>query len=98
MQNPKPPGTPPPHKLDGAQVIEWCYFATPFRTIALDGGKMIACHGAAICRYDGSDIVYCFTCSIDWDVIVDTDYASIEGAKTMMLGNFGIPAEAWTSA
>ena len=72
----------PPPQLDNADVLEWAWSDAPFYHIAdTDGANPIAIHGLAICRYRNGEPFYRFACDHAWEVIGDTDHASIQEAK-----------------
>lgn len=77
-----------PTELDGAKVIHITSnsITNQFGTIGvINDNKEIVdkllITAVAICQYEGSKEIYLFSCNIDWEVIQDTDYDSIEEAK-----------------
>ena len=75
--------TPPPSTLDGAEVLFWFSRNTPIYFIK-EGESEHPITAMAICRY-GKNIAsdekyYLFKCDVDWNVIMDMDYRSVEEA------------------
>jgi hypothetical protein len=75
--------TPPPPKLDGADVLRYAvserggYYdvegaEAPARVMAM-----------AICQYRGDALFYYFSCTADWDVVGDFDCESIDDAMRL---------------
>jgi hypothetical protein len=75
----------PPDKLDGAKVIEYMTSQQPFgEMLYTDGSKCCDIYGFAICNYDNNDEYYIFSCNENWEVQSDTDFSSIESAKSTL--------------
>ena len=74
----------PPKEIDGAQVLEWAWSGIkPFGVVRYDSGEIAAeIFGIAICSYSGSDLFYRFSCDSHWETEQDSDYKSIEEAKS----------------
>jgi len=75
------PMVAPPSHLDGARVL--CYAISQhggFYYVGNAAQEQVPVSAVAICRYDGSDVVYLFKCTADWDVMHDADCASVDEA------------------
>lgn len=72
----------PPVMLDGANVIMWAWSGEqPFGhvdTIGTSVSELI--YGLAICTYNNSQEIYRFSCNINWEVVQDGHYQTIEQA------------------
>jgi hypothetical protein len=88
--------TAPPERLDNADVILWARAEPePFGVVRYStGGSAHPIHGLAICRYSASGSIYRFSCDLDWEVIQDADYQSIEEAVAAAAQMFS-PAIDW---
>lgn len=69
----------PPLHLDGARVLRYA-ISQRGAFYHLGGEAQVPVPAMAICRYDGSDVVYLFKCATDWEVIHDWDCASVDEA------------------
>jgi len=82
---------PPPPLLDGARVLHYAISGRGgFYAIGDENGasrQLVA--AMAVCRYDDSGALYLFKCAADWDVIQDTDCASVEEAMRIATGHAG---------
>lgn len=87
--------TPPPETLDNARVLFWARSeAEPFGAIHFTtGGIAHLIHGFSICRYVEGGPVYRFSCDLNWEVVQDADYPSIEEAMASATQLFGIPID-----
>ena len=76
----------PPKSLDGAEVIEWAWSGSnPFGYILTASGEVAeTVFGLAICTYPNSSVVYRFSCDENWEVVQDSDYASVDDAKSFL--------------
>lgn len=74
----------PPSKLDGAQVLLWAYAPrNPFFVMEYsDGRPYKPIHGFAVCRYQGEEQYYKFSCDAKWNVENDSVHAALEEAVT----------------
>lgn len=72
----------PPEEIDGAKVLYWAWSGDlPFGWVGSETEpKAIAVFGLAIARYEGSSVVYRFSCNHSWETEQDADYASVEEA------------------
>jgi hypothetical protein len=83
----------PAGELDGAKVIKWAWSGDkPFGLVG-----EIEIYGLAICRYDGSDDVYRFSCDKDWEVQQDGLYNSIDEAIRQLPGMYKFVIATWTN-
>jgi hypothetical protein len=71
----------PPPQLDGARVLRYAISQHGgFYYVGNLAQEQVPVSAMAICRYDGSEIVYLFKCAADWDVMHDDDCASVDEA------------------
>jgi hypothetical protein len=71
----------PPPRLDGARVLRYAISQHGgFYYVGNEAREEVPVAAMAICRYDGSDVVYLFKCATDWDVMHDDDCASVDEA------------------
>jgi hypothetical protein len=71
----------PPPQLDGARVLRYAISQHGgFYHVGNEAQEMVPVAAMAICRYDGSEIVDLFKCAPDWDVMHDSDCASVDEA------------------
>jgi hypothetical protein len=72
----------PPQELDGAKVNMWAWSGhKPFGFVGNDDDpKRDIIYGLAICSYGEKEGVYRFSCDINWLVIQDSLYETIEEA------------------
>jgi hypothetical protein len=71
----------PPSHLDGARVLRYAISQRGgFYHVGNEAQVQVPVAAMAICRYDGSEIVYLFKCATDWEVIHDMDWASVDEA------------------
>jgi hypothetical protein len=74
----------PPPQLDGARVLRYAISQNGgFYHVGNEAQEKVPVAAMAICRYDrgvGGDVVYLFKCATDWDVMHDTDHASVDEA------------------
>lgn len=72
----------PPSELDGATVFTWAWSGqNPFGYMGgMNDPHSEAIYGLAICSYDGGKTFYRFSCDIQWQVVQDSFYDSIENA------------------
>jgi len=71
----------PPAQLDGARVLRYAISQHGgFYYVGNEAQEEVPVFAMAICRYDGSDVVYLFKCAADWDVMHDADCASVDEA------------------
>jgi len=86
----------PPVQIDGARVLEWAWSETPFGGVSSsDGCESVPIHGLALCRYEGSSVVYRFSCNKNWGCEQDFDYESIEVAKAELPEQYRRVARVW---
>ena len=86
----------PPGELDGAKVIKWAWSGKqPFGHVNVDDGTGIEIYGLAICQYDGSSIVYRFSCDKNWEVQQDSTYVSIEQAQNQLPDQYKLVTAKW---
>ncbi|MCB8962236.1 MAG: hypothetical protein H6651_18140 [Ardenticatenales bacterium] len=90
----------PPAQLDGAMVIEWAWSGTaPFGLVpATDGSPGIPIFGLAICRYEGSDSCYRFSCDQNWETVQDAEYGSVLEAKASLPAQYTAQPVIWRPA
>lgn len=76
----------PPEYLDGAKVIKWAWSGVqPFGTVSSeDGAENEEIYGLGICKYEGSEVVYRFSCNKSWETIQDGVYENIEKAVELL--------------
>jgi len=77
----------PEKEIDGAKVLEWAWSGDkPFGVVGTSDsyGNEVKIYGLALCQYPDSDKIYRFSCSIEWEVEQDMDYATIEEAKSKL--------------
>lgn len=67
----------PPTHIDGARVLQWAWSEIAFGMV----GKT-AIHGLALCRYDGAQEIYRFSCNRHWNCEQDAPYGSVHEAKS----------------
>ncbi|SFA99846.1 MULTISPECIES: hypothetical protein [unclassified Bacillus (in: firmicutes)] len=91
-----------PSELDGAKVIHITKNSLENRYgyvgIVDDSRNLIDkiyITAVAICQYDGSKECYLFSCDLNWDVIGDIDYDTIEEAKESAVNNHNVKEEDW---
>ncbi len=68
--------TEPLDYLDGAKVIMWAW--SGHQPFGFMGEEEV--FGLAICQYEGSHIIYRFSCDKNWEVIQDGVYDTAENA------------------
>ena len=92
--------TPPPARLDGAEVLFWMARERPLYSID-DGGVARGVVAMAVAQYPrkGSEKgnVYLFKCDAGWDVIGDSDCESVEEAMVRAAG-CGVRHDEWKRA
>ena len=75
------PMVAPPSHLDGARVLRYAISQRGgFYYVGNEAQVLVPVSAMAICRYDGSNVVYLFKCATDWDVMHDDDCASVDEA------------------
>ncbi|WNF23366.1 hypothetical protein [Mesobacillus jeotgali] len=91
-----------PSELDGASVIHITKnsLENTFGYIGFVDDKRnlidtIDITAVAICRYDGSVECYLFSCGINWEVIGDKVYDTIEDAKKSAMNSHNVKEEDW---
>lgn len=74
----------PPLQIDGAKVLEWAWSGSePFGVVRYTSGDIAAeIFGLAICQYPNSDTIYRFCCDSNWESEQDSDYSSVQEAKS----------------
>jgi hypothetical protein len=88
----------PPSSLDDARVLEFAWSDIPFGHIHDTNGNLVAViHGLAICQYDGSSVIYRFSCDENWEVESDVDYGSVEEAKALLPDQYKLAPIHWQS-
>ncbi|EJC6747125.1 hypothetical protein V3H21_22310 [Vibrio parahaemolyticus] len=87
----------PPKKLDGAQVIEWAWSGSkPFGNVQDTSGKLTKeIFGLAICQYLNSETVYVFSCDRSWEVVQDSDFSSVDEAKSYLPEQYRTVPVSW---
>ncbi|MBS1795116.1 MAG: hypothetical protein JSS81_14755 [Acidobacteria bacterium] len=72
----------PPQEIDGAKVLFWAWSGpVPFGFVGDEKDPLAAkIFGLAICRYEGSEQVYRFSCDENWETQQDAFYDSAEQA------------------
>jgi hypothetical protein len=72
----------PPSHLDNAKVIEWAWSANePFGyTDNKHDTNRGVIYGLAICKYEDSESVYCFSCDRNWKVVQTSFYDTVDNA------------------
>jgi hypothetical protein len=89
----------PPDRIDGAVVLEWAWSDVPFGEVCFPDGTIAAViHGIALCQYEGSAIVYRFSCNAAWETEQDSDYSSIDEAKDHLPEQYRRVPAAWIKA
>jgi hypothetical protein len=73
----------PPEKIDGAKILEWAWSGEqPFGYVRSSSGEIAAeIFGLAICKYEGQNTIYRFSCDKNWKTQQDSDYVSLQEAK-----------------
>jgi hypothetical protein len=91
-----------PTELDGAKVIHITTNSldNQFGTIGIiDNNEIIIDElpitAVAICQYEGSKGYYLFSCDLNWEVIGDIDYDTIEEAKESAKINKNVKDTDW---
>ncbi|MGG2028004.1 hypothetical protein AB1282_20085 [Gottfriedia sp. S16(2024)] len=91
-----------PTKLDGAKVILYTSnsLTNQYGTIGIinDDKEIIdeiLVTAMAICQYEGSNIYYLFSCDLNWEVIGDIDYDTIDEAKESASLNRNVKNKDW---
>ena len=75
----------PPETIDGAKVLVWAWSGNKsFGLLKYSESNEVAAeiYGLAICRYTDSNVIYRFSCDENWETEQDSDYATIEEAKS----------------
>lgn len=74
----------PPKEIDGATVIEWAWSGEKRFGIVGDetGERVSEIFGLAICCYPNDQKIYRFSCNFKWETEQDSDYRSLEEAKS----------------
>jgi len=86
----------PPSQIDGARVLDWAWSDAPFGMVpSPEGQEGVAIHGLAVCQYDGSSVVYRFSCNGNWKCEQDFDYESVEVAKSELPEQYRHAAPIW---
>lgn len=72
----------PPEEIDGAKVLYWAWSSDlPFGWVGTESDpKAVAVYGLAIAQYEGSSVIYRFSCNHNWETEQDTDYPSVNEA------------------
>ena len=74
----------PPSHLDGARVLRYAISQRGgFYYVGNEAQEEVPVSAMAICRYDrgvSTDVFYLFKCAADWDVMHDSDCASVDEA------------------
>ncbi|MEO2076627.1 MAG: hypothetical protein ABGX20_14755 [Bacillus sp. (in: firmicutes)] len=91
-----------PSELDGAKVVHITRNSIDnqygYVGIVDDDRNLIdkiPITAVAICQYEGSTDCYLFSCDLNWEVIGDTDYHTIEEAKQSARNNYCVKDEDW---
>lgn len=90
----------PPDYLDGAKVVLWAWSGQqPFGFVSNeDGTERQEIYGLAICNYEGKvskEPIYRFSCDINWAVIQDSIYDTIENAISFLPDQYRNVAANW---
>ena len=89
----------PPTHIDGAQVLELSWSDAPFGDVCFPDGTIAAViHGLALCQYEGSPIIYRFSCNAAWETEQDSDHASLEEAKEQLPDQYRRVPATWIEA
>ena len=74
----------PTKEIDGATVLEWAWSGEKrFGVVYYEDGKIASeIFGLAICCYPNDQKIYRFSCDSKWETEQDSDYRSIEEAKS----------------
>ena len=89
----------PPTHIDGALVLEWAWSDAPFGEVRFSDGTIAAViHGLALCQYEGSPIIYRFSCNAAWETEQDSDYASVTEAKDRLPDQYRRVPATWIKA
>lgn len=91
-----------PKELDGAKVIQHTSnsVSNRFGTIGIldendETIDELLITAMAICQYEGSKEYYLFSCDLNWEVIGDFDFDSIEEAKAIAKSSNNVKYEDW---
>jgi hypothetical protein len=91
-----------PSELDGARVILYTINSphNKYGTVGIinENNEVvdeIPITAKAICQYEGSKEFYLFSCDMEWEVIGDMDYYSIEEAKESARLSNGVKENEW---
>ncbi|WP_217592957.1 hypothetical protein [Cohnella sp. GbtcB17] len=91
-----------PGVLDGARVIEYTMNSVEnqFGVVGIlsDKGNVIdelQITAMAICQYEEANKFYLFSCDLNWEVIGDFDFSTVEEAKTSAKQNHHVDDDDW---
>lgn len=89
----------PPLQIDGAKVLEWAWSGSePFGVVRYTSGDIAAeIFGLAICQYPNSDAIYRFSCDSNWESKQDSDYSSLQEAKSELPEQYTNQPVKWQS-
>jgi hypothetical protein len=91
-----------PNELDGAKVIKYTSnsLSNKFGTVRIINEKKetideIPITAKAICKYEGSQEYYLFSCDLNWEVIGDFDCDSLKEAMEIAKNSNNVKYEDW---
>lgn len=91
-----------PNELDGAKVIKYTSnsLSNKFGTVRIINEKREIIDGIpitakAICKYEGSEEYYLFSCDLNWEVIGDFDCDSLKDAMEIAKNSNNIKYDDW---
>lgn len=91
-----------PSELDGAKVVHITKNSLDnqygFVGIVDDNRNLVGklnITAVAICQYEGSEESYLFSCDVNWEVIGDMVYDTIQEAKQSAITNYNVQEEDW---
>lgn len=90
----------PESHIDGAIVLEWAWSGKePFGVLPMEfTNEVIEIFALALCRYEGDDRFYRFSCDRNWVVQNDMDYPSLEEARNSIPAQYDVRTIRWTKA
>lgn len=86
----------PEKEIDGAKVLYWAWSgATPFGFVGAPNDPTASkIFGLAICQYEKTGRIYCFSCNKYWETEQDAPYNSVEQAIENLPDQYkNVPAE-----
>ncbi|MEW9122686.1 MAG: hypothetical protein AB2421_08230 [Thermotaleaceae bacterium] len=91
-----------PDELDGAKVIKYTSnsLSNIFGTVRIINDKKeiideISITAKAICKYEGSNEYYLFSCDLNWEVIGDFDCDSLKEAMEIAYNSNNVKYDDW---